>query len=152
MEHFKLKPMIKSNKIIILISKLFVLFSLFSCSSQTVIIYESIGIMDKPLPHIEIGNYIGDNREIKYFVLDKQIINKLSRNIENNIDLLTTETATNREFGVYQITVLKAGEKKIYLLNSRKESLVFFRNQLKILKKDTEVYKEFELLIKRINW
>lgn len=144
--------MIKSNKIIILISKLFVLFSLLSCSSQNVIIYESIGIMDKPLPRIEIGNSIGDNRETKYFVLDKQIINKLSINIENNIDLLTTETATNGEFGVYQVTILKDGVKKIYLLNSREESLVFFQNQLKILKEHTDVYKEFELLIKRINW
>src|SRR5690606_17510153 len=142
----------KMNKIIILLSKLFILLCLFSCTSQTAIIYEPIGIMDKPLPKIEIGNCIGNDRETKYFVLDKQIIDKLSRSIEDNLSYTTTDTVANREFGIYKITILKNGSKSVFLLKSRKESVVFFQNQLKILDNNTDVYKEFELLIKRINW
>lgn len=151
MEHFNRKNMKVLKNTLKSLFKLFIILFLTSCSSQIRIIYEPIGIMDKPLPTIEIGQIVDNKEEVSSFVTNKRIVNRLVNHIESSLTKeLSEENELGYDYGAYKITVLKDDNKTVYILSSQRASYDFFKNQMELVGADSGIYKELETLIKRL--
>lgn len=136
----------KNNKFILFVAMY--LSILTSCTSQK-LVYEPIGIMDKPLPTIEIvlkNNQKSDNDKI--FVIDKDTFEKLLNYIQNQFDEKSNKFED--EYGCYLITYHVGSKKYDYILNSKSKSVIFFSGQIDIIKSNKDLYQELEVLLKRL--
>ncbi|MNQ28933.1 hypothetical protein D3C85_422330 [compost metagenome] len=148
-EHFKNINMRTFNFITRAFLFIFI-FSLTSCSSQKMI-YESIGIMDKPLPTIEITliqNEKSDSDRI--FIVDKKTFELLKNYMYVQLDKKRAVTENDYEYGAYKISYYSGSKKTEYMLESKEQSIIFFSGQKRILKPEDELYKEIEVLLKRL--
>lgn len=125
------------------------------CKSQ-VIIYEPIGIMDKPLAKIYIQTVCNTdnitNELQKCFVLDTYSLKSIAQSIlkQQHTHPDTFNAATEYPFGSYIVTLLSDGRKKQLLLLNKKTSHLFFKQQLAILPKNSNLYPEIQLIINRL--
>lgn len=120
-----------------------------SCKSQTLILYESIGLMDKPLPEIRIQEFCNEESNIKCFVLDKSNLKLLGQYIEKYKEVGHLHN-NEYPYGAYKV-ILNTGkmEKKI-VLPDKEEAYLFFKHQLELLQKNEKLYNEIKVLLKRL--
>lgn len=122
-----------------------------SCSTQK-IIYEPIGIMDKPLPTIEIClKHYKKSENDKVYVLDKTSFNLLSNYLTEKLgDKNADNQSKHYEYGCYKITYYVGRTKTDYILAKKNESYTFFDSQRDIIKSNDELKKEIEILLNRL--
>ncbi|MGG9963502.1 hypothetical protein [Ferruginibacter sp. SUN106] len=138
----------KSNyKVIAFI--LFYFSVLSSCSSQK-LVYEPLGIMDKPLPTIEIitKQYKDLNRNV--FTVDKKTFSLLLKYVRNKLNENPVQIKTDYEYGSYKIIYFWGSKKIEYIIESKEKSRMFFQGQLELINANTKFYKEIEILLARI--
>lgn len=120
-----------------------------SCKAQK-ITYQPIGIMDKPLPEIFIGNKCEEG-ELNCFVLDEYDLQVLAEFITENYPIVKMDsTNSTYPYGAYKI-IIEAGNKDEYIiLNNKKESQDFFENQLPYLQKNEKLVSKILALTIRL--
>lgn len=136
-------------KFIILV--LFYLLTNTSCSGQK-LVYESIGITDKPLPTINIVTSKQDHLDSKTFIVDKMTFSRLEKYIKTK---LSKKKGTNKygyDYGSYKIIYSNGSRRTEYIIDSIDKSRSFFHEQLEIVSSNPELYSEIETLLKRITW
>jgi hypothetical protein len=121
-----------------------------SCSAQK-LVYEPIGESDKPLPTIQIITKEDNNLIEKTFIVNKETFRILKKYVSNKLDKKQIPINTGYEYGSYKI-IYSNGSKRIeYIIDSRDKSRIFFQGQLELIKINPKLYKEIEVLIKRIS-
>lgn len=148
MVHSKFITMKKANFKIIVFT-LFFFSILTSCSSQKVV-YEPLGIMDKPLPTIEIVAKQQLNLNSKVFELDKKTFDLLEKYIKSKFNQNSAQVKMEYEYGTYKV-IYSHGSKKIeYIAEAKEKSKEFFKGQLELVKSNQKLYKKIEELVKRL--
>src|SRR5690606_1400640 len=129
----------------------FILF-LTSCNSQSIIVFEPLGIMDKPLPTIKIftKGQITENDSVKMFVTDNSTVNSLKNYIENNLVKEISKKEVEFEYGAYKVNVLEGNAETIYILKTRVDSYDFFKNQIRYIDSNNNLSNELKVLLKRL--
>lgn len=129
----------------------FILF-LTSCNSQSIIVLEPLGIMDKPLPTIKIftKGQIIENDSVKMFITDKSTVNSLKNYIESNLVKEISKKEVEFEYGAYKVKVLKGNAETIYILKTRVDSYDFFKNQIRYIDSNNKLSNELKVLLKRL--
>jgi len=122
---------------------------LTSCSAQK-LIYEPLGEMDKPLPTIEIDvNQLQKSDNVKAFVLDTKTFNLLVNYTREQLGK-SDNVKTEYEYGCYKVSYYVGSKKIDYILASKENSRNFFNGQKGIIISNQELYKELEVLLKRL--
>lgn len=129
----------------------FILF-LTSCNSQSIIVFEPLGIMDKPLPTIKIftKGQITENDSVKMFITDNSTVNSLKNYIENNLVKEISKKEVEFEYGAYKVKVLEGNAETIYILKTRVDSYDFFKNQIRYIDSNNKLSNELKVLLKRL--
>lgn len=129
----------------------FILF-LTSCNSQSIIVLEPLGIMDKPLPTIKIftKGQIIENDSVKMFITDKSTVNSLKNYIESNLVKEISKKEVEFEYGAYKVKVLKGNAETIYILKTRVDSYDFIKNQIRYIDSNNKLSNELKVLLKRL--
>lgn len=127
----------------------FILLMISSCSAQS-IIYEPLGIMDKPLPTIKIYTKVKkeENKNIKYFIVDDKTFALLKSYISKNF--VKSKVDREYEYGSYKITYIRDSEKIEYVIEPKQVSYIFFQQQLPLVYSNKELYEELNTLLKRL--
>lgn len=129
---------------------LFCSLAVTSCFSQE-LVYEPIGISDKPLPifRITTKKHQASN---DIYVIDKKTFSLLKNNILGKKKQEINEFTNIFEYGSYKVTYTDNSKKiTYYIIDSKQKSRLFFKEQLKQLKPSDKLYNDIEILLKRIN-
>lgn len=124
---------------------MFVTFISISCKSQMIIIYEPVGLSDKPLPKLYIQESCKDD-SVKCFNLDTESFELLRQYIKKYESLSAIVNGSEYPYGAYKVTLMD----KEFVLSDKKNSYLFFKNQLIFLQKNEALYKETKALLKRL--
>ena len=126
-----------------------ILLMISSCSAQS-IIYEPLGIMDKPLPTIKIYTKAKkeEKNNIKYFIIDDKTLAILKSYISKNF--IKSKIDREYQYGSYKITYVRGSEKIEYVIEPKQVSYIFFQQQLPLIYSNKELYEELNILLKRL--
>jgi hypothetical protein len=120
-----------------------------SCKVQK-ITYQPMGIMDKPLPQIFIGNKC-EHSELNCFILNKSDLDILIGFISENYSMAKLDSVgITYPYGAYKIIIKEGHKQKYIILLNKKQSQAFFENQLPYLKNNEKLVKRILLLINRL--
>ncbi|AWG26974.1 hypothetical protein [Flavobacterium kingsejongi] len=126
-----------------------ILFMVSSCAAQS-IIYEPVGIMDKPLPTIEI--YTKEKKKernnVKVFIVNDKTFALLKKHISNNV--IKSKVGEEYQYGSYKVSCTNGSEKIEYIIESKEASHIFFQQQLSIVKQDKQLYEQLNTLLMRL--
>jgi hypothetical protein len=107
--------------------------------------YEPVGLSDKPLPKIHIQESCKDD-SVKCFNLDTESFESLRQYIKKYEGLSAIVNGSEYPYGAYKVTLM---DKEI-ILSDKKNSYLFFKNQLIFLQKNEALYNEIKTLLKRL--
>ncbi|MDR4953811.1 hypothetical protein REB14_16650 [Chryseobacterium sp. ES2] len=129
---------------------LFFLFALTSCASQE-LIYEPIGISDKPLPIFRITTKKHQDLNNDIYVVDRSTFSLLKDGVLNKKNENTNKSDNIFEYGSYKITYLDNSKRRTYIIDSKQKSYIFFQEQLEQVKSNEKLYDRIKVLLKRMN-
>jgi hypothetical protein len=125
-----------------------------SCASQQKIVYTHIGVSDKPICTIEIVLYeqkksLNTCRQI--FLVDKDAFHLLKLYVKENQNDNRIFIVESMEYpyGTFYVTLFEYS-KKYETIISKNESVVFFGNQLPLLRSNPELYNAIDVLQNRL--
>lgn len=129
------------------------------------IVFEPQGIMDKPMPLIEL-NIIHNSEPYKDFDSKKKegqlplyvfSINEITfsiilKNLKENKTNNNFNNSESNEFGTYRIIHIDSGGNKTldFILPSHKESYIFFKELLPLTSSNRHLYQKIESVAKRL--
>lgn len=120
-----------------------------SCKAQK-ITYQPMGIMDKPLPEIFLGNKC-EHTVLNCFILDRPDLDILIGFISENYSMAKLDSVEiTYPYGAYKIIIKEGHTQKYIILKNKKESQLFFENQLPYLKNNEKLVKKILLLTNRL--
>ena len=137
------------KRVIIKFLLLFNIVMITSCNAQE-ITFQPMGIMDKPLPEIFIGNKC-EHSELNCFILNRSDLDILIGFISENYSMAKLDSVEiTYPFGAYKIIIKEGHKQKYIILLNKKQSQAFFENQLPYLKNNEKLVKKILLLINRL--
>jgi hypothetical protein len=112
------------------------------------LIFEPIGIMDKPMPIIKILTNFDALPDANTFIVNEETFNEL---VKYTISNQTTNVINDEiyNFGTYKITYLTSLEKVEYIVTGD-ECIDFFRGQLGLVKAHNKLYDRIIIILKRL--
>lgn len=148
----------KIGKIILLVQMLLLLSN---CSSQT-LIFRPYGIIDKPLPHIEIREIKNDLKKefdlgkdglktTYIFYVETSTFKLIQDAVVNYDSKIKYNSNTNYEFGTYKILLKDSSQTLEYMLLANKNSFNLFKQILPLTKSNNRLQEEITLLLNRLD-
>lgn len=112
------------------------------------LIFEPIGIMDKPMPIIKILTNLDALPEADTFIVNEETFNELVKYTTSNQTTNVIDDETYN-FGAYRITYLTSLEKVEYIVTADK-CIDFFRGQVGLVKAHNKLYDRIIVVLKRL--
>lgn len=123
-----------------------------TCMAQK-LVFEHVGISDKPLPTIEININKVEKSDFIYrtYVVDKKTFEIYENYTTSYFDKNALTKEVDYDYGTYKVTVYSNTKTTEYFLESKEKSYAFFKGFIEIVKSNDKLYKEIWYLLERLN-
>lgn len=125
-------------------------FTFTSCSAQK-LVFEHIGISDKPLPTIEINiNHVEESNIIHAFVVDRKTFELYENYTKTYFEKNIATDTLDYDYGTYKVTLYSDSKTTDYFLESKEKSYAFFNRFIEVVNLNEDPYKTIWYLLRRL--